>query len=412
MLQTPITGSRRRRLWELGSHAHCPVIGVCLPIAALRRITDKVNGGTTIATDYELHCGVIAESRSRTRLAEAVQKALDRRYALPLRQAARCKDADALAQWWTEAAAQDLGGALWATLSHARCTEALEHRVLGEVHMLQHQVGMATRADLARFEALIDENAVLARQLAEAQQRSTRLAAEQARRRDALEAEQVRLRAELITRDTALAELRERLQALQQAAPDLPERLALANEQRAQAERILALQRALAQAREEAERQRRRAEDLLAEAAEPAGANTDAPAAGADGRAEHAPPVLNDRAVLCVGGRSASVPAYRQVIERTGGRFLHHDGGEEDKVAQLDATLAAADLVICQTGCVSHDAYWRVKDHCKRTGKRCLFVDNPSRAALERALQRALQRSAGVAALPAGAAHDAECERP
>jgi hypothetical protein len=94
---------------------------------------------------------------------------------------------------------------------------------------------------------------------------------------------------------------------------------------------------------------------------------------------------LADRSVLCVGGRTASIPLYRLVVERTGGRFLHHDGGEEDNPAKLDATLAAADLVICQTGCVSHGAYWRVKDHCKRTGKRCVFVETPSRSALERA---------------------------
>jgi hypothetical protein len=97
-----------------------------------------------------------------------------------------------------------------------------------------------------------------------------------------------------------------------------------------------------------------------------------------------------------VGSSSAGRCCRRHWAERTGGRFLHHDGGEEDKVAQLDATLDAADLVICQTGCVSHDAYWRVKDHCKRTGKRCLFVDNPSRAALERALHKALQRGAAA----------------
>ena len=274
--------------------------------------------------------------------------------------------------------------------------------------MLQHQVGMATRVELARFEALIDENAVLARQLAVVQQRSARVAAEQAQRREALEAELVRLRAQLIARDTALAGLREQLQALEQAAPDLPERLALAADKRAQAERIGALQRALLQAREEAERQRRRADDALAAANGPqrAEAPADSPPP-----APPPPPALNDRAVLCVGGRSASVPAYRQVIERTGGRFLHHDGGEEDKVAQLDATLAAADLVICQTGCVSHDAYWRVKDHCKRTGKRCLFVDNPSRAALERALQRALQRGIAVVQVSA-AGNDLHHERP
>jgi len=73
---------------------------------------------------------------------------------------------------------------------------------------------------------------------------------------------------------------------------------------------------------------------------------------------------------------------------QVGGRFLHHDGGEEDAVAMLDASLAAADLVICQTGCISHDAYWRVKDHCKRHGKRCVFVDKPSASSLQRALDK------------------------
>ena len=41
----------------------------------------------------------------------------------------------------------------------------------------------------------------------------------------------------------------------------------------------------------------------------------------------------------------------------------------------LDESLAAADLVICQTGCISHDDYWRVQDHCRRTGKPCILVD-------------------------------------
>jgi len=44
--------------------------------------------------------------------------------------------------------------------------------------------------------------------------------------------------------------------------------------------------------------------------------------------------------------------------------------------------------VICQVGCISHNAYWRVKEHCKRTGKPCLYVESTSRSALERAMQR------------------------
>jgi hypothetical protein len=48
------------------------------------------------------------------------------------------------------------------------------------------------------------------------------------------------------------------------------------------------------------------------------------------------------------------------------------------------SNLAAADLVICQTGCISHDDYWRVQDHCRRTGKPCILVDQ---AALPSAAQ-------------------------
>ena len=95
---------------------------------------------------------------------------------------------------------------------------------------------------------------------------------------------------------------------------------------------------------------------------------------------------LRHQTVLCVGGRTGSVASYRDVIERVGGRFAHHDGGLQDASGVLDASLAAADLVICQTGCISHNAYWRVKDFCKRTGKRCVFVENPGTACLKRAL--------------------------
>jgi hypothetical protein len=98
------------------------------------------------------------------------------------------------------------------------------------------------------------------------------------------------------------------------------------------------------------------------------------------------PARLEHRVVLCVGGRGGSVPQYRQAVEGCGAQFLHHDGGAEHKPAQLEPQLAAADLVICQTGCISHDAYWRVKDHCKRHHKRCVFVDKPSASSLRRAL--------------------------
>ncbi|HEY0817954.1 MAG TPA: DUF2325 domain-containing protein [Rhizobacter sp.] len=377
------SGSRRRRLWELDAHAHCPVVGVCLPLPALRRIVDKVLSGVALAEDYELHCGVIAECRRRTPIAEAVQRELDRRCMIALRQAALAKTSEGLAAWWQSASAgQDLAGAFWATLTHPRCTPELEHKVLGDVHMLQHQVGVARRVDLKQFEEVMHENGVLARELAAAQQRNTRQADEHRQRHDAQQSQIVQLRAQLIGRDTLIASLRQELQTLEDAVPGLKSRQALGQENERLLRRLHDAERGLMQAQHELERARARVDELTqalqrtppVEAASVAGGLPD-------------PSALADRAVLCVGGRPASVPVYRHLVERTGGRFLHHDGGEEDNPAQLDATLAAADLVICQTGCISHDAYWRVKDHCKRTGKRCVFVETPSTAGLKRALR-------------------------
>jgi len=386
-IEPPSQGSRRRRLWELDGHAHCPVVGVCMPIGALRRLVDKVLGGQAVADDYDLHCGVIADCKIRTKLAEALQRELDRRYMLALRQAAKAKSPEALATWWHEASrGKDLAGAFWATLTHARCTPALEHYVLGEVHMMQHQIGTALRADLQRFETLIEENAVLARELGAAQRRCTAQAEEHSRKSEQQQSQLVQLRAQLIGRDTTIASLREELHTLEVATPGLKSRFELAREGQRQIERIHELERALLQSKQEAERLRRRVEEW---ADDQHLRDLQASDTGLDktlGSDHEAQARLDDQAVLCVGGRQASVPVYRQLIERTGGRFLHHDGGEEDNAAKLDATLAPSGLVICQTGCISHNAYWRVKDHCKRTGKRCVFVETPSTAGIKRAL--------------------------
>jgi hypothetical protein len=373
-------GSRRRRLWELDGHAYCPVIGVCLPLPRLRRLAEKSLGRMGQHSDYEVHCTVVAECRRRSPLSETLHKELEHRYALVLRAALQLKTTEALGAWWTDCrASADWAGALWAALTHPRCDAGLEQRILGEVHMLQHQVGMATRADLTRLETLHDENAILARELAQAQQRSLQQAGLQSARLEQQQAETLRLRAELVQAQTRLHQQQEQLEQLQDCAPDLAGRMELMQQGRQQAEEIRSLQRLLAQARQEAQRQGERADQLQTRLDALPLQQRSAPQMGGT-------PDLEQRAVLCVGGRTASVPIYRQVIEHTGARFLHHDGGTEDNSSQLDATLAAADLVICQSGCISHNAYWRVKDHCKRTGKPCVFIETPSRSALERAL--------------------------
>jgi hypothetical protein len=60
---------------------------------------------------------------------------------------------------------------------------------------------------------------------------------------------------------------------------------------------------------------------------------------------------------------------------------------EREDRQRVEVSWVAADLVICQVGCVSHDAYWRVQDHCRRTGKQCVLVDQPLALQLVRSQQ-------------------------
>jgi hypothetical protein len=185
------------------------------------------------------------------------------------------------------------------------------------------------------------------------------------------------LRALAIGKDTELGQAQAELAALRASIPELETRKRLANrlaQVEARACDLRAQLAALREAQPEAQ-----AAPLVPAAAPEAPPEPAAP----PGQPVH----LVNRSILCVGGRSGSVPVYRSIVERVGAQFAHHDGGLEDSSGMLDANLAAADLVICQTGCISHGAYWRVKDYCKRTGTRCVFVDNPSASKLARTLR-------------------------
>jgi len=394
-------GSRRVRLWELPSQAHCPLIGVCLPMPVLRRLINKALDEALVADDYEFHVAAVAECARRSPISEALQRELDRRYAPDQRRYAQVKTTEALTALWNGALVHGNGvaGALWSTLTHPRCDEDLRERVCQDIHMFQHQMGACNRADLKRLEQLQEENAGLRRELAEQKERQAQSAAGRAAEMNRMNADLMRLKGELIARDAALASMQEQLASLHAAVPGLRARLELLRDTETLQHRAQELDRDRAEWQKRAEQETARVRKLEEQIAAMRSRELlrEQPESGGDAGVK---PDLRDKAVLCVGGRTASVPVYRQLIECTGGRFLHHDGGAEDNPAALDASLAAADLVICQTGCISHDAYWRVKDHCKRSGKRCVFVEKPSASSLERSL-RGLGEGEGAAATAA-----------
>lgn len=216
------------------------------------------------------------------------------------------------------------------------------------------------------LEQLAREYGALIKEYGRAQRRCSDLLASQAVHIAQLEADNMRLRARAIIGETRLAYAHDDMRALAASIPGLPARVRLARRIDELTARVHDLMRELLR------------RDWFGRPGSDAHANPGA-------QTQSVPADLREKSVLCIVDDEAGLA--RQVIEHAGGRFLQHilsttptqrqpsDNADHD--AALEASLVAADLVICQTGCVSHDAYWRVQDHCKRTGKQCVLVERP-----------------------------------
>lgn len=134
------------------------------------------------------------------------------------------------------------------------------------------------------------------------------------------------------------------------------------------------------------------------------------PAAGSAvrrGAALRTPVLRPGYRVLCLGGMPRAKAQYRalveRLVERAGARFAYYDGGVEDGAQRLQQLLGAADLVVCQAGCLNHAVYRTIKGQCKRLDKPCLYLERPSLSRFARCLDavRAAPLSDDVAGVPA-----------
>lgn len=384
---------RRKRLWELPTRLHCPVIGTCLPVSELRRLARRAGVYQREMSDYTLHATMVGCCDSRCALTEEIQKYLDKRYATAVACLGRQRGEPAILAAWRQALFDggDIAGVLWAAWTHPDAGEEASNQIYGDIHMHSHQVGAMVRADLRQLERIKQDNlrlrsehealrhglneaqrqkdravADLSRQVADADQRAALLARREAELADALrragDYETLFKRAEAMAR--RIESLEERNAGHARRARELEIALVEADGDRAALS--LALETALG----------------IADAGGCAGTE------GRDGCGRTCPAEsrLLGRCVLCIGGKTNLVEGYRRLVETQGGRFLHHDGGQEDNLHRIDAAVASADAVICQTGCVSHTAYYRLKESCKKLGKPCVFLKSPGVGSFARGL--------------------------
>jgi phosphoribosylcarboxyaminoimidazole (NCAIR) mutase len=382
-LASAIQGSRRRKLWEISTKTHCPIIGVCFSTEDLRALISKVMNFPRGTSDYTLHTTAVSACDERSQLAELLHKALEKRFQLTIRRFSAARDGNALRALWLQATSSgcEIPAALWASWTHPACDAQLEQEIYGDIHMIQHQIGSGMRADLHALQALRADNEQLRQELAAARRANESLRNEKSRETQALGQRVAELRAELAGKDAQGERLASEIGSLRQALASLRDQKTLARrasdaEDRANAlsvhsktleDEVLNLRRLLTHANVALKQLTATDENCLLSEVD-----------------RKPPSMLDGKCVLCVGGRTGAVDAYRQLIENRGGRFLHHDGGLEESLHRIDSALAAADLVICQAGCISHNAYWRVKEQCKRSGKRCIYMKSAGVSGLSR----------------------------
>lgn len=385
-----VNSSRRHRLWELTHRYHCPVIGVCFNLGEIRELVLKVMTFPHRPTDYEVHCTAASECGTRTPLSSLLHKTLEKKFALAIQRCKPLKTAKELASKWREAVAgDDVPGMFWAVLTHPASTEEFRLQVYADIHMLQHQIGAGVRREQQAWTKLQEENAMLGRELSRMQQRVTESCNRYIEQVADLKAQLDAARTEAVQQQALAERHAAERDSLREQSADANEimrlmyRLQLTEGAYATLkERHAALETEYSSAREDIRRLEFELAELIA-AQEPESND-----------AYQDEQRLLGRTVLCVGGRVDAIPHFRSLVQLRGGEFMHHDGGKEENIGRLEAVISAADAVICQTGCISHNAYWRVKEQCKRTGKPCSFVGNPSLSSFLQVLDHLAERKA------------------
>jgi len=365
---------RRYKIWEIPGTVQCSIVGTCLDRRDIQALMRKGKVRTQPgATEYQIHGYFVQEATQPGLIGQLIHKTLDRKYAAQVARVGRMRDADALEAYWNDACAKgQVAGAYWALSSHRHVGDKLRYAAFGDVHMLSHFMGGVNRADAQALWAAERRVAELEQRLERVRRRSQASLAERDARITALEGEIQQMRSFCV-----------RLQPAQAGRDDGCARPAKQERRRRQQERRLAVARARVREQDreiaDLEAQIERLEELpVCPIQRPAA--TEVPAACP----------LADARLLYVGGRTSAVPHLRTGAARRRAELLHHDGGIEHRLEQLEDLVAQADLVFCPVDCVSHGACLMARDLCKRANKP--FV--PLRSAGVTHFRRALDRVA------------------
>lgn len=347
-----------RRLYQIKPGWNCSVVGTCLTVADLRALARKfkVQFEDCRATDYNYHGYFVQEAAKDEKIGKSLNKLLNRRHATAIKRIHKLTDIADIEEAWVAAfKSGNIPGPYWAIMSHGGIDLDSEFatRVYCEVHMLSHLAGSSNCSDLAAFNTM-EQDLVLANEKRARQTNSHRTRLKDKNQQIAkLQSENLSLRAGIANLECPI----QRNCASEKEKDCEPTWLLqkvsnISAENNGLTEEIAALKQSITQLKADI--------DVL----ESAGFG--------DSGANHQQETeidLSGRNILYVGGRSAQVMRFRDLVSNWNGRLSHHDGGLEKSLEELASAVTKSDAVIFPTDCISHEAALRVKKLCRNSMK-------------------------------------------
>lgn len=406
--------NRRKKIWNVYDGYHCSIIGTCLTMSDLTKLTRKVSVGfEKNISSYKLHSTFVSMVSGPSVDSKKIHKSLDRKYKIIIKKFSRAKTDRDIEELWNEALATgSLAGAYWAIMTHNCVSEELIRKVYGFVHMLSHdsvslnsrlkkQIGdrqkkiIILNQELARkqkiFKKKVTERDVEIQNLKDKRSLMSTMTGPY----DSIQEKTKKVHFENRTEEheralwglpykprndgAAIQELEKQDEIKQKEIDELSHLLKTAQSLIGELEKE---NRAMKHASREKDQE-------LAVLEQKVMATLGVGCAGCDDKeSSRCPgPALCGKTILYVGGMHKMVPHYKKLIEKSGGSFLHHDGGREASSKRLPGMLCQADAVFCPVDCISHHACLCVKKLCKQYQKPYVMMRSSGLSSLAKGLE-------------------------
>lgn len=414
-------GGRRKKLWQVKSGYYCSLIGICLGRADLHQIARKKIFALDAGLDaFALHKYLSSIASKRYPKTRALHKLLDNKYRAAIKRYSSLEGDEAVRAEWQKdmKSGGAIPGAYWAIMTLPSCGQELLDQVYGDCHMISYDIFSAysnnakvtaglrkqietLRSSLEKTKSFYQKERDSIRwELNELQKSkaeylrqrlvSERLVKENKKLKDQISEERANLENNSMHKE---------LEALQE------ENIQLRRDAHNAAKQSKVDRDYLAKSRNEIEHlevntealrtinNKLKEEIVSLESMFQLGMVSKAVCDSCEGKlTNNCQGIgLSGKAVLYVGGRNNMIAHYREMVEKYGGIFLHHDGGMENSRSKLPKMLSGADVVLCPIDCVSHDACKCLKKICKRSSTPFVMMRSAGLSSLAKELETILQ---------------------